>query len=366
MDFPVLSTPRAEDLEPNRRLMIMLTCEPGTLSFIDAEGQLINALVATGWLPEQPMLEVCAHLIPEWRTGRVYDLKRDFVCQLQRELDRPGRRRLVSLFNNQANPKQLPPADILEILDIAERVRKAVSHEDRALFEAWIESKGDLHQSDYGRTIGRPPTWVHNHLKRLKAHLDTVHGIADPEAFAELVAELRDPPDTDPAGDRPPARPVGPERPAGTTIRLRAGWFHERLIEKLAGRNDWSHCLEELELMTTWTARNAAFPEDAQSLAGLHEGFEAVLHEIRHEDGLAAFFKRVGEGRNNLAQALAETRPRLSNEEIQACEAILEAAKENVSFELPTAGFLRQLDAAHKVFRAWDRQHRQRPDDQAR
>ncbi len=204
----------------NLQLLRLLPRFPllGSPLYLDAEERLIDLLlpVLRGLIEHRPWLRrcdpdglakgVCFDLIFAWRGGAPLWFTHKRLWNLvRRHLAKEGK-----AGGSAANLDALPDGrnqdpglaeEIERALRLAEEFRAGLGAEDRKLFDAWVQHAGRPGwKKACAVAAGRSPTWVTNHLERLRNRLRTRHHIADPDDFIDAL-QFYGPADR----DRPPA-----------------------------------------------------------------------------------------------------------------------------------------------------------------
>ncbi len=143
--------------------------------------------------PEALATDVCCWLIPMWRNGVPFWFSHTYLRHLLR-------RRLSEEITATAGAVNLDAVadrrreeaghdeEIAGLLRLAEEFRAGLDADHRELFDAWIRHDGQPGwKIDHARRTHRSPTWVTNHLNRLRQQLRQQHHLEHPDAFIEVV-----------------------------------------------------------------------------------------------------------------------------------------------------------------------------------
>jgi hypothetical protein len=143
--------------------------------------------------PEALASDVCCALIPMWRNGVPFWFSHTYLRHLLR-------RRLAEESAATAGGVDLEAVadrrrheagrdeEIAGLLRLAEEFRAGLDEDHRELFDAWVRYDGRPGwKIDHARRTHRSPTWVTNHLNRLRQRLRQQHHLEHPDAFIEVV-----------------------------------------------------------------------------------------------------------------------------------------------------------------------------------
>jgi hypothetical protein len=307
----------------------------GSPLYLDEEERLVERLLPVlrglieqrSWLrrrydPDTLAKGVCFDLIFAWRGGAPLWFTRDYLWNLiRRHLEKEGQPGGGSYRWEEEADRRREDAELAEeiarALRLAEEFRADLGAEDRKLFNAWVKNAGRAGwKKAYAVAAGRSPTWVTNHLERLRGCLRTRHHIADPDDFIDAVQfyrpaeqeeiEVEVPPSGSlPEKDRLKAE-LQPDDPPPPRVDLAEAFAGEAdLLELLRVHGDPAALSEQQIRLKLFGADR---PGDLDALMGraLDHYLQWAREVGRPRVTAWKFYRRLASGRVNVAGALAQ------------------------------------------------------------
>jgi hypothetical protein len=267
----------AEYDEEEGRLQEMVYDRLGTTAFQDL-----------GRITDEERGELLLRLVCRWRAGQLTGFSRCYVrwaLMDLRQREVRAARKLVEEGQEQRDAahdcRGLAPDEIVLLKEIESRFRGSLTQDhERELFDAWIEN-GDRQgwQREFARRWGKSDRWVSVTLKRFRGRLLTEYEVKDADAFADLLASLRD------AEDDLSSTPVlaeedslGQEAPGARALVLR-----ERLRESFVRGSRERQLFECCSAGYPREAIQRDYPDEEELLLRLHQRYICLGRELASE-----------------------------------------------------------------------------------
>jgi hypothetical protein len=316
--------------------------------FLDEEERLVNTLVAVlSRLLDHPWIHrrhdtdavaksVCFDLMFAWRGAMPLWFTRTYLWALLRRRlgeERPTRGEAILDLETVA-ARQRDEAILAEEVDQLRRVgaafRSGLNDAHRALFDAWIRDAGEPGwKKAFADATHRSPTWVTNHLNRLREELRSSHRVTDPDQFIQALQFF-----TPPSGDDLPEAESADEQPENEfrelapRVELREVFGDDLLLQRFRQACADPAGLSDQEVLAEMIAENDA----GLSFDGLlRRACDCYIRWVRDvgRQRLAAwrYYRRLTSGRVNIETILALDHDGWTAPQIQLARRLAAAAR---------------------------------------
>jgi hypothetical protein len=359
----------------------------GSPLYLDEEERLVERLLPVlrelveqrAWLrrrhePDTLAKGVCFDLIFAWRGGAPLWFTRDYLWNLiRRHLEKEGKVRGGGYHWEQVPDNRGQDAGLAEeigrALRLAEEFRADLGVEDRKLFDAWVKHAGrGSWKKAYALAAGRSPTWVTNHLERLRGRLRTRHHIADPDDFIDALQFYGPAEQDETPASRERQRPEVGVPPSGSRAeedRLKAGFQQAEplpprvdLVEAFAGDAELLELLHvhgDRAALSEQQIRQKLFGTDRQGAleALMGRALDRYLDWAREvgRPRVTAwkFYRRLASGRVNVAGILGQPGAGWTDEERRQAERLADCARPGSAPVLPYDDLPAQLGLGRRL-----------------
>jgi hypothetical protein len=327
-----LSAPRGTDVPRlNLQLLRVLLRAPllGSPLFLEEEDRLVHLLLrdlrrlvegrpllCRRHDPEALATDVCCGLIPMWRNGVPFWFTHTYLRHLlRRRLGEERTPRLTSEAELEAVTDRHPEEagrdeEVRRMLHLADEFRDGLDPVHRDLFDDWVRHDGRPGwKIDHARRTGRSPTWVTNHLNRLRRMLVQQHGLSHPDEFIEVVQFFRPAQDAGEPAAQPPEPPARPqaEPPAERAPRvdLAEAFTGQPPLQRLVGLYGHPLGQSEDDIGAQLFGDDDPRPRLEALLADGRERYLAWARDVGRPRVKAwKFYRRIASGRASVATLL--------------------------------------------------------------